>query len=227
MVPEGGGFGPELLVIRGQHAALAAGGNDLVMAEGKRGYVPHGADFDPANAGAMGLGAVLDKAQPALLGQGSQPCHVAGPACQVNRYDRAGGGSQRGADRLGGDVLAVQVNIGENRFGAAQSNAVGGGDERARGDNDFIARPYPQSSKAQLQAYRAVGDRQTVLGAAVSGKFLFEGAPFRAVPVVSQSRFQHPRDSGLRGFVVHRPWGEGKRHGQCYCSPRARTNLRP
>ena len=106
---------PQVAVIGGDHAALAAGGHDLVLTERPRANMADRADHPPLVTRTMGLGAILDHLQPVASGQRHDRIHVAGPARQMHHHHGTGARGQHGGDGLGGQIAAVAIAIGEHR----------------------------------------------------------------------------------------------------------------
>src|SRR5690606_31575710 len=69
---------PQLAVIGGHHATLTARSHDLVLAERPGTHMADGANRTALVARTMGLGAILDHIQPALLGQLHDRVHITG-----------------------------------------------------------------------------------------------------------------------------------------------------
>src|SRR5690606_39127120 len=78
---------PECPVIGGDHATLAPGGHDLVLAEGPRTDMPDAAHCPALVSRAMGLGTLLDHIQLVLSSQRHDRIHVARPASQMDTDD--------------------------------------------------------------------------------------------------------------------------------------------
>ena len=114
VVLEGPGLLPQGLRAGQQHAALAAGRDDLVLAEGEGGQVAERADRAAVDAGAMRLGTVLDHAQVVFGREFENRCHVAGPAGQVDDQDGPRTWGDSWPDRVSGQVLTVRLDIGED-----------------------------------------------------------------------------------------------------------------
>ena len=81
---------PQLAVIGGDHAALAAGGHDLVLTETPGADMADATHRAPFVTRAMRLGAVLDHVQAALARQFHDGVHVAGHAGEVHADNHFG-----------------------------------------------------------------------------------------------------------------------------------------
>jgi len=115
---------PEVTPGGGDHAALAAGGQDLVLAEGEAADDSHAADGPAPVEGAVGLGAVLDDRKASVFGEGEDAVHLAGPASEVHEDDRLGPTGEHRRDCLRSQVLAIAVDVGEDGRGASKEHAA-------------------------------------------------------------------------------------------------------
>ena len=106
---------PQIFVVDRDHSAFAAGGHDLVLAEGPRADVADRADAAAFVAGAVGLGAVLDHLDAARPRELHDRIHVDGITAEVHDDDRARALGQHRPDRFGRDIAAVAVDVGEHR----------------------------------------------------------------------------------------------------------------
>jgi len=59
-------------------------------------------------------------------------------------------------------------------------HGVGGGDEGMAGGDDLVASTDPGRDQREVQGYGAVGDRDAVAGAAISGELALETGDFPA-----------------------------------------------
>src|SRR6185295_1724539 len=98
---------PQLRVVGSHHPALAAGGDDLVLAEGPGADLAERADAAAIDPRAMGLGAILDDREAAPVRKVAQRNHLARPAAEVHRKDRPGPFADDPFDTVGADVAAV------------------------------------------------------------------------------------------------------------------------
>src|SRR3546814_19789580 len=81
---------PEIAIVARHHAAFAAGGHDLVLAEGPGADMADRPDAAPLVARAMRLRAILDHLDTARGGEVHDRVPVTGPARAVTRYDPLG-----------------------------------------------------------------------------------------------------------------------------------------
>ena len=157
---------------------------------------------------AVRLGAVFDNPQVMFFGQSHDVVHFCRHAGQVNHDDGFSVWRQRGFDGFGADVLAVQIDIGENRIGAGGYDAGRGSQEGARSDNHIIALADAQCFEGYVQSQRTVGKGDGVLRADKGSKFFFKFATFRTCPVVD---FVGQQDFGNGiGFFLSKAWPWGK-----------------
>ena len=200
---------PQPALVGGDHAALAAGGHDLVLAERPGPDMADGAHRAALVARPVGLGAVLDDLQAALGGQGHDRVHVAGPAGQVHADHRPGARGQHRADARGGDVLRIAVDLGEHRCGAGVDDAGDRSEEGPRGDHHLVAGADFQRPERLVQGQGAVGQGDGVAGAGPVGEFPLEFPALLAGPVVDPVGQDHAA-YGLGLFLGEgRPGGEG------------------
>ena len=112
---------PTGVAVGGEHAAFAAGGDDLVLAEGEGADVADRAHRSPFVACAVSLRAVLDHVQAMLLRGRSRIWSMShGQPAKMHRDDRLWCAASEPRDGLGGDVLAVAIDVGKHRRGAPQ-----------------------------------------------------------------------------------------------------------
>ena len=201
-------FAPQLFVVGGDHAAFAAGGHDFVLAERPSADMADRADGFAFVFRTVRLGAVFDNPQVMFFGQSHDVVHFGRHTGKVNHDDGFGVWRQSGFDGFGADVLAVQIDIGENRIGAGGHDAGCGSQESARSDNHIIALADAHCFEGYVQSQRTVGKGDGVLRADKSSKFFFKFTTFRTCPVVD---FVGQQDFGNGiGFFLSKawPWGE-------------------
>src|SRR5687768_6968209 len=98
---------PQFLVVSGHHPAFAAGGHDLVLAERPGADLAEASDHLSIDRGAVRLGAILDQAKAARVGEHAELTHFARPAAKMDRKDRLGPLGDQRLDGLRRDVSAV------------------------------------------------------------------------------------------------------------------------
>ena len=165
---------PQVFVAGGDHAALAARGDDLVLAEGPAADIAEGAHGPAAVARPVCLGAVLDDREIEIPCERQHAVHVAGPAGKVYTDDGAGTRGEYRGDGLGRDVLGVAIDVGEHGHGARVDDARDGGEKGAGRDDDFVARADTERPQGEIEGDGAVGQRDSVAGAAEVGVFALE-----------------------------------------------------
>ncbi len=199
------GPAPQVVVAGDQHAALAAGRHDLVLAEGERRHVADPADRPPVPGGAVRLGAVFDHDEVVLGRQRHETVHVAGPPRMVNRDHGPGSRRQHRFDGLRSDVLRLRADVGENRRAAEAHDAARRGDEGPRGYHDLVARPDARGFQREFQCYRAVSERDGVAGITILCEFRLECPAVIAGPLVDPPAPQHGFDGLEFVFGKDRP----------------------
>ena len=182
-----------------QHAALAAGGHDLVLAEREAADVAEGADWTPFVQCAVGLGTVLDQHQVAVPNELQQRVHVARVPAQVNADHDPRSGGQHSLDAGRGQVLGISVDVGEHRPAASQRNHSGGGEKGPRRHHHLVTRLERDGVQRQLQGEGAVGQGDRVLAAKSARKLRFEMTVLIARPVVDRAA---PQDGDDRVDLV-------------------------
>ena len=165
MILERPGIFIGIIVAKRDEPTLAAGRDDLVLAEGEGGRVAEAPDRQAVYLCAVRLGAILDDVDAALPGQRHDRRHVRRPAAKMHRDDRLGSGRDRGGDGFGIDVAAVPVDIDEHRDGADQPDAEGRCHESARRDDHFVAGADAEGLQRELERDRSIGQGD---GAAVA-----------------------------------------------------------
>jgi len=165
----GPGGAPPALVVHGEEAAFAAGGDDLVLAETEGGEVAEGAHGPAVDGGALGLGAVFDDGDAVGAGEVHEVGQVDGPAAEVDGDDRLGAGGEVGLHRGCIQVAAVAVDVGEHRRGAAHDGGGGGRDEGAGGGDDLVAGADAEGYQGELERLGAVVQGDGVVAAEVGG----------------------------------------------------------
>ena len=144
----------QVLVVGGDHAAFAAGGEGLVLAEAAAGDVAQRAGLLALVDAAEGLGVVLDDEQLVLLGEGVDRVHVAHVAVEVHRHDGLGALVDQLLGRLDAEAVVVEVHVGEARDGAGLHDGEAGGDEGVAGHDHLVARPDAQRGQRRRAARR-------------------------------------------------------------------------
>jgi len=96
------------------------------------------------------------------------------PSEQVNWHDRLGPRRYQRLHRARIKAQRVRVDVGENRRRAGVGDGVGGRDEGQIGNNHFVAWAQSQRGEREMQAGRAVADRERIFGAAIAGEIRLE-----------------------------------------------------
>lgn len=200
---------PQGFIIGRDHAAFAARGHDLVLAEGPGTDVADRTDRAPAVLRAMRLRAVFNDVQPMFLSLGHDAIHLARPAGQMNGDDGLGARRQHRCNGFRRNILCVAVHISKDRCGAGVDDGGHRCQKGARCNNHFIAYAYAQRDQGNIQSYRAVRHRHGVAGTCPCGKFRFEFAGFLPRPVVDLVREQYLANSIGFFFREAGPGGEG------------------
>src|SRR5690242_1943478 len=130
---------PQVLVVGRYHAALAARGHYLVLAERPRANITYGADHPIADARTVRLGAVLNHRNVARSGYRHYIIHVCRPSAQMHGNDRTCSIRQRRFNGRGRDIAAVAIDIDEHRGGAGVDDRRDRSDESSGRDNNFVA----------------------------------------------------------------------------------------
>ena len=115
--------GPQLAIIGGDHAAFAARGHDLVLAERPGGDMTDGADRTAFVMSSMSLGAIFDHLQVMLSRQIHDRIHVTWPSSQMNTNEGFGTGRQHCTNGFSSEVLRVKVDICKYRHSPSINNA--------------------------------------------------------------------------------------------------------
>ena len=95
-------------------------------------------------SGADRLTRILDDGNPRRLCDGDHGIHVGALPVQVNWNHGAGSRSDCRPDRRGIDVARDWIDVDEPRRRAEPADASGGGEERIRRRDDFVARADPE-----------------------------------------------------------------------------------
>jgi len=132
----------------------------------------------------VGLGAVLDYAKPSLPGHLHDGIHLARPSGQMDGDDRPGSRREDRSDRLGGEVLAYRINVGEHGDRAAHQAATCRGNEAPAGNDHLVTGSDSEGAKGQLQGHGPVGHGHRVPAPDPLGKLFFEESPLPASPIV-------------------------------------------
>ena len=146
-------------------------GHDLVLAEGEGGRVAAEV-ADRAAAVARRRAACAQSSmtmRSCAAGERDERIHVDGPAAQVDGDDGAGAVGEDRADRLGGEVAAVAVDVGDDRRRAHGDHGARGRDEGARGHDDLVARADAERAQRELEREGAVGQGDRVRAADALG----------------------------------------------------------
>ena len=82
------------------------------------------------------------------------------------------------------DVLAIRVNVGEDRTSAAHDDGAGGRDEAAGRDHHLVAGSDAEDIQSEIERDRAVRQSDPETGPAGACELLLERAALRAGPIV-------------------------------------------
>jgi len=130
----------QVFVVGGDHAALAAGGEGLVLTEAARRDMAQRAGFPAFVSAAERLGIVLYYKELVFLCEGENLVHVADVAVQVDRHDGHGPLRDKLLGRFDADAVVVDIDVGEPRNGPRLHDGKAAGDERVARHNHFVAR---------------------------------------------------------------------------------------
>ena len=123
---------------------------------------------------ADGLRGVFDDRQAMLLRDGVDLVHRRGLSVEMHRHDGLRGGGDAGLDEGGIDVVVVEADVDEHRRRAEPVYDSRGGEERERGDDDFVLRSDAEDHESDEEGVGAGGDPDGVLGVAVGGEVALE-----------------------------------------------------
>ncbi len=142
----------QIFVVGGHHAAFAAGGKRLVLAEAASRDVTDGAGFLALVDSAKGLGVVLDDKQIVLFRKGLHFIHIADIAVQMHRHNRLGPLVDQLFRRLDADAMVVDIHIGKSRYRPGLHHGKAAGNKSVTGHDNFVAGPDPQSTNRNMQS---------------------------------------------------------------------------
>ena len=168
----------EFAVVGDRHAAVAPAAEVLAGEKGKCArpaqltcHAPLPTNLPP---GADRLGGVLYDPQVVPFGHRLQSLHGRHLAEQVDRNDCTGSGCDRGFDGVGVDVEGIRIDIDEHRLASGVGDGAGGGKERERGGDDFVAGRQLECLERKQQRVGAAGTCYAVLGRRERGDCLFQ-----------------------------------------------------
>ena len=196
---------PQPVVVNGQEPSLPARRDDLVLTERKDGDIAERTDRTALVFGTVSLGTVLNQPQIVLLSQFGDGIHVAGPAGEMHNDNRLGPRGQLGGDRVGGQVLAIGVDVGEYGCSSRQWHCRGRGHEAPRRDDYLVTRSNAENAKRQIEGEGSVRQRDAMLPPKVPLICPLEITHVRARPGVDLARPQDLHDIGDLVFVIVRP----------------------
>src|SRR6266852_9343715 len=81
-------------------------------------------------------------------------------------------------------VLALSVDVGDDRDGAAHDGATRRGNEGATWDDYLVACSNPKRAKGEFQSNGTVGYGNRILAFRKSRELLFKLSPFHSCPVI-------------------------------------------
>ena len=165
----------QLVVVGGEHAAVAGAAEVLGRIEAEAADVADRAGAAAVELGADRLGGVFDDRQPGARRRFEQIGSIS--AHWPNRWTGsmalvAGVISPLDGRRI--DVERVRIDVGEDRPGAQPGDGAGGGEEGEAGQDHLVARPDVQGHQRQQQGVAARGTADGVPRLAVVGHALFE-----------------------------------------------------
>src|SRR6266550_255407 len=170
---------PLLLGRRHYDAALAR--RDLLVrveAEDRRHAVAtHG---PPLVLGAERLGRVQDQSEAVALADGADLVQLARVTEHIHRDDRLRPLGDRCLQDSGVEIQRPRIDVGEDRRGALEDEAVRGGREGQRRGDRFVAGPEPGATREEVQARGAARDRDGVRRPDALGDELLEAVDRRA-----------------------------------------------
>ena len=123
----------------------------------------------------------------------------------MDQDHRPGLRRQHGSHRLGRQVLAVRIDIGEDRRRPDEGDGARGCDEASRRHHHLVAFADAKGEEGELKRDRAIGERDRMLSAGGGREFLFEGSADLAGPVIHLAGTQHLADGIDLLFVENRP----------------------
>src|ERR1700681_4507280 len=115
VISQAPGARPNVWVVGNQHAALATGGHDLVLAERKSCRISQRANWPAFVSRALRLRTILDHPQIAFFRERENSIHFARPAGQMDNDNRPGPRCHDALNGFGCDVLTLRVYISADR----------------------------------------------------------------------------------------------------------------
>ena len=134
---------PNPLVIGREHAPFSAGRHDFVLTKGKSGYISERTDRAAFVSRAVGLRTVFNHFESASPCEFQNRIHITRPPCQVYSHNGLRPRREEGPYGIRSYVLAIGINIGYDRSGAAHHCTTRRGDEGPAWNDYLIARPNP------------------------------------------------------------------------------------
>jgi Glycosyl transferase family 2 len=206
-------------IVRDQSAAFAVGAEILGRIEAEGSGIGQPANAPAAITRAMSLAGVFDHGNTARARDGEDRIEIGRAAVQVDGKNDLRTRADVGFQKLGIEIGSGRVNVHEDRPGAAIGDGGGGGDERVRGGDDFVARLHAGGKKGEMQGTGAGVQSDTVLRLAEGCKFLFEPLDFfakneRGVATDAVERGENFLTQGvvLRFEIEVRNFLQGARH---------------
>jgi hypothetical protein len=129
----------ERVVARRDEAGVAEGAEVLARKKGEAAERADAAGGAAAVRRANRLRGILDNRHTSGGGGGDDRIHLGGQAEQVNRKERPGARRDRRAERVGPDVVRVEIDVDEHRPRADPRDGAGAREERVRGGDDLVA----------------------------------------------------------------------------------------
>ena len=137
----------------------------------------------------MGLGRVLEQKQAVTLGERAQWIHRAGLAVKVDGQHGHRGRADGRLDRVVFDQAGSVVDVDVDGDRPGMTHGEGGGDERMRGDDNFVVRSNARRLQHDGERRRPRPDADAVVGSAVGRELRLE--PFELVAEHERARSDH------------------------------------
>src|SRR6266446_731112 len=100
-------------------------------------------------------------------------------------------GSQQRSDSFGRKVLAIRVDVSQDRPCTSHGCATCRCNKCTARHDHFVARADSQTAKCQFKSYGAVGNSDAVFTTRLTGEFILELAALVSGPIVNLSRLEN------------------------------------
>ena len=198
----------ERCVVGRDHPAFA-GRDDLPRVEAEHGLVRVGADLAALVLGADRRGGVLYDVEAVTLRDLVDRADIAGEADLVDRHDGLRSPRDLALDVRRINVEGAGVDVREHHRRARVQDRVRGRDERERWNDDLVAGTDLDRGEREVQAGRAGGRGDAVLGSDVCGDRFFE---IRDPGPLSDPPGLDRVERRARFFLAERRLGDGHDH---------------